>query len=91
VKLTSDTTFYCVQCGKKIKNGFYFRGNGPYGICCYKKLYGDMTISRIRNNFRKTYNVRKEDLCEHGLIKDCEHCILAKGVCEYIEVLNDRK
>ncbi len=84
MKPISDTTFYCVQCGKKIKRGFYFRGNGPYGICCFKKLYGDITISRIKNSFSKIYRVGKEELCEQGLKKDCEHCVLAKDVCEYI-------
>lgn len=76
---------YCAECGKKLKSGgLYYGSRGPYGFCCYQKLYGSIKSKRYK--VRKNKDSYKEDaLCSMGRIKDCESCVL-KDICkEYLD------
>ena len=81
-----DIVLYCVKCNTKIKRGYYFQGQGPYGICCYKKMFGDMHRVRLTTGQRNW----KAKLCQVGFVKDCKNCILL-GNCEYSEAVDGGK
>lgn len=84
--ISRDAMSRCIRCKTKIKKEFYFQGHGPYGVCCYKKLFGD--IHRLRITARHKIPVVK--LCVIGLPKNCNNCILSSA-CEYSEATNGRK
>lgn len=77
---------YCVECGKKIKAGHYYLGRGPYGICCYKKLYGTagLIIKRKRSFIIPKKIVAQEgETCPvTGTIKECGKCLFFDD-CQY--------
>ena len=83
---TEEITSTCVECGKKIKSGHYHAGRGPFGICCYKKLFG--TIGLIMTRSRMVFPKQKseknnENICPTtGQNKDCNNCLLSDG-CKY--------
>lgn len=80
----TDST--CIECGKKIKSGHYYSGRGPYGICCYKKLFGTLglIVTKYRTVFPKPKNKNnKDNICDIlGQNKDCEQCLFFKN-CEH--------
>jgi hypothetical protein len=82
----STTASTCIECGKKIKSGHYYSGRGPYGICCYKKLFGTLglIVTKYRTIFPKQKNKNnKEDMCDIlGQNKNCNQCLFSEN-CEY--------
>jgi len=81
-----DVALHCVKCNTRIKRCFYFQGQGPFGICCYKRMFGD--INRIRLTTK--YSSIGAKLCQVGLVKDCKNCILSSA-CEYSEAVDERR
>lgn len=81
-----DIVLHCVKCNTKIKRGYYFQGNGPFGICCYKRMFGDIQRIRLTTKQRNW----KVKLCKVGLVKDCKNCILSSA-CEYSEAIDERR
>lgn len=76
-------TQYCAECGKKLKSGLYFNGKGPYGACCYKKLFG-CGVSRTKRVSIKKFKVSKNDIiCPMGLIKECNSCVIREACDEF--------
>jgi hypothetical protein len=69
-----EDNLFCVKCGKKIKSGHYFGNKGPYGICCYKKLYG--TLGFILKRRRDNLILNKEKCPVTGAYKECANCLL---------------
>ena len=86
LNLGIEDVSYCLKCGKKIKLGYYYLNRGPYGICCYKKLFGiiGITNKRKRNSIFRKKNIKEEgDICPvTGIIKDCEQCLFFDD-CKY--------
>lgn len=82
------TTSTCIECGKKIKSGHYYSGRGPYGICCYKKLFGTLglIVTKCRTAFPKPKpktKDNKEDMCDIlGQNKNCDQCLFSEN-CEH--------
>lgn len=73
---------YCSACGKKLKSGLYFNNKGPYGACCYKKLFSYGIYRTKRVYTIKDIKFSKNDIvCSMGLIKDCLSCVM-KEVCD---------
>jgi len=75
----------CVECGKGIKSKHYYLGRGPYGICCYKKLFGTLglIITKHRNTYSKLKKIENITTCPvTGQNKDCDQCLLYKD-CRY--------
>jgi hypothetical protein len=76
----------CIECGKKIKSSHYYSGRGPYGICCYKKLFGTigLIITKHRTLLHKG-NINKNNkksMCPiTGESKNCKQCLLLED-CE---------
>ena len=79
-----QSSLSCVECGKQIKSGHYYGGTGPYGLCCYKKLYGTEVLLKYKRRlpvFRKIS--KKGDKCpETGSIKECFECLFLND-CNY--------
>lgn len=82
----STTASTCIECGKKIKSRHYYSGRGPYGICCYKKLFGTLglIVTKYRTIFpKKKTNSDNKDMCNVlGKNKDCKECLFFEN-CEY--------
>lgn len=83
---TEEITSTCIECGKKIKSGHYYVGRGPFGICCYKKLFGTMGLITTRSRMifpkQKTEKNNKNFCSITGQNKDCNNCLLSDD-CEY--------
>jgi hypothetical protein len=73
----------CVECGKKIKSCHFYAGVGPYGICCYKKLFGTVGLI-VRRVVKTKVKIPKNNTnCNiTGNIKDCDNCLLVE-YCEF--------
>ena len=85
--IEEENSSNCIECGKKIKSLHYYSGRGPYGICCYKKLFGNvgLIITKHRTLLHKNKKNKgnKETLCPIiGDEKNCKQCLLLED-CEY--------